>query len=136
MSREILFKAKRKDNGEWVEGLPGYDINGNITELEAYMSFCDCRTYEIDPDTLCQYTGLTDKRGKKIWENDIIKTSQYRVDNGDGHNFAGFDIFFISFSEGSFCLMNKWRRFNLRPNKDKEAIGNIFDNPELLEVEQ
>lgn len=127
MNREILFKAKRKDNGEWVEGLPGYDINGKITEIEVYKKVFDCRIYEIDPNTLCQFTGLTDKNGRKIWENDIIKTSQYGVDNGDGRNFAGFDIFSISFSECSFCLMNKWRRFNLRPNRDMEAIGNIFD---------
>lgn len=133
--REILFKAKRKDNGEWVEGLPGYDINGKITEIEVYKKVFDCRIYEIDPNTLCQFTGLTDKNGRKIWENDIIKTSQYGVDNGDGRNFAGFDIFSISFSECSFCLMNKWRRFNLRPNRDMEAIGNIFDNPDLLEEE-
>lgn len=135
MMREILFKAKRKDNGEWVEGLPGYDINGKITEIEVYKKVFDCRIYEIDPNTLCQFTGLTDKNGRKIWENDIIKTSQYGVDNGDGRNFAGFDIFSISFSECSFCLMNKWRRFNLRPNRDMEAIGNIFDNPDLLEEE-
>ena len=130
--REILFKAKRKDNGEWVEGLPGYDINGKITEIEVYKKVFDCRIYEIDPNTLCQFTGLTDKNGRKIWENDIIKTSQYGVDNGDGRNFAGFDIFSISFSECSFCLMNKWRRFNLRPNRDMEAIGNIFDNSDLF----
>lgn len=133
MNREILFKAKRKDNGEWVEGLPGYDINGKITEIEVYKKVFDCRIYEIDPNTLCQFTGLTDKNGRKIWENDIIKTSQYGVDNGDGRNFSGFDIFSISFSECSFCLMNKWRRFNLRPNRDMEAIGNIFDNSDLLE---
>lgn len=133
MNREILFKAKRTDNGEWVEGLPGYDINGKITEIEVYKKVFDCRIYEIDPNTLCQFTGLTDKNGRKIWENDIIKTSQYGVDNGDGRNFAGFDIFSISFSECSFCLMNKWRRFNLRPNRDMEAIGNIFDNSDLLE---
>ena len=65
MNREILFRAKRKDNGEWVEGLPGYDINGNITELEVYMSFCDCRTYEIDPNTLCQCKELALKAWNK-----------------------------------------------------------------------
>lgn len=53
MNREILFKAKRKDNGEWVEGLPGYDINGKITEIEVYKKVFDCRIYEIDPNTLC-----------------------------------------------------------------------------------
>lgn len=137
MNREILFKAKRTDNGEWVEGYyvkyqpcasrPEY-VHGIVPTYASALYMI-----KIDPDTLCQYTGLTDKNGRKIWENDIIKTSQYGVDNGDGRNFAGFDIFSISFSECSFCLMNKWRRFNLRPNRDIEAIGNIFDNSDLLE---
>ena len=90
--------------------------------------------YDINIDTLCQYTGLTDKNGKRIWENDIVKTNQYGVDKGDGRNFSGFDTFHVSFSEGSFCLMNKWRRFNLRPSKNLEVVGNVFDNPDLLEV--
>ena len=139
--REILFKAKRKDNSEWVEGNL---ITNERNENQKYIGYIfderngvieDFDIVEVVPDTLCQYTGLKDKNGKKIWENDIIKTSQYGVDNGDGRNFAGFDIFSISFSEGSFCLMNKWRRFNLRLQRDMEVIGNIFDNPELLEVE-
>lgn len=67
MSREILFHGKRIDNGEWVEGLPGYDINGNITEIEVYKTFCNTVIHDVDPDILCQYTGLTDKNGKKIW---------------------------------------------------------------------
>lgn len=137
MNREILFKAKRTDNGEWVEGYyvkyqpcasrPEY-VHGIVPTYASALYMI-----KIDPNTLCQFTGLTDKNGRKIWENDIIKTSQYGVDNGDGRNFAGFDIFSISFSECSFCLMNKWRRFNLRPNRDMEAIGNIFDNSDLLE---
>lgn len=149
MNRKILFKAKTTNknnpnhefNKKWTEGdliRSGgkYYIHptGNKVSVEGELGKIIIM-HEIDPDTICQYTGLKDKNGKKIWENDIIKTSQYGVDNGDGRNFAGFDIFSISFSEGSFCLMNKWRRFNLRLHRDMEVIGNIFDNPELLEVE-
>lgn len=131
MNREILFKAKRLDNGEWVEGLPGYDIDGKITELEVYKSFCNCQTHVIDSDTICQYTGLEDKNGKKIWENDIlvekhkgIITMKYRV---------VFDL-----EEGAWLLETKsGARYGIGAVNQKsfEACGNIFDDKELLEVE-
>jgi uncharacterized phage protein (TIGR01671 family) len=77
--REILFKAKRKDNGEWVEGyyLTKYDETYGKVERKRH---CIYRTRssrnweyaEIDESTLCQFTGLTDCNGNKIWENDVV----------------------------------------------------------------
>lgn len=129
--REILFKAKRKDNGEWVEGLPGYDINGNITELEVYKKFSDCRIYEINPDTLCQYIGKTDKKNRKIFENDIVKDGKWL---GKivcrGSNFE-MDLFKYSKVTGKYFTVFTRSCFEV-----EEVIGNIFDNPELLEVER
>lgn len=74
--REILFKAKRKDNGELVEGYyqKRYDLLGNEEHLIFHADSYNVWEYaEIIPETLCQFAGLYDKYGNKIWENDIIK---------------------------------------------------------------
>ncbi len=77
MNREILFKAKRIDNGEWVEGQYVY-ITNPLTEDGKPIKHLICNGTNIfndliDSDTICQCTGLTDKNDKKIWENDIVE---------------------------------------------------------------
>ena len=141
MARELLFKAKRKDNGEWVEGyllkkyyqeLPHdrfaiqYKTTGDEHEwTPKYMAV------EIDENTLCQYTGLTDNNENKIFEGDILSTENGTFSNtGMGH---------ILFYKGM------WTSFYGQDAIDRdcydelhtvcsarEVIGNIFDNPELL----
>lgn len=131
MNREILFKAKRKDNGEWVEGQYVY-ITNPLTEDGRPIKHLICNGTNIfddliDPVTLCQYTGLTDKNGKKIWENDIVHCgTKLRV---SWHHF-----------KASWVLSKKGWLYNhffgeaVEP-EDVEVVGNVFDNPELLEVE-
>lgn len=71
--RQILFKAKRKDNGEWVEGTVFYPESG-ITVMFPILSRTT-EAEEVDPETVCQYTGKMDKNGKMIWENDFVRFS-------------------------------------------------------------
>lgn len=120
--REILFRAKRIDNGEWVEGYVvryGYNKKEKWYIVPEYAS--DLYTFEIDEKTICQYTGMTDKNNNKIWEHDIIEGT-----------FWGFMmpvenyVFEISWHED----VAGWYRNVMDANN--EVIGNIFDNPELL----
>lgn len=155
MNREILFKAKVKDSTEWIEG--GLivvknttrrfivDINSK-TALRGVVTHCsdkyDWRSTEVDPDTVCQYTGLTDKNGKKIWEGDIIK---YHF--GEIYAPVKFGEYQSCFDSTSTCHVGfyvDWdKNHNFRKDLgywiklvDAEVVGNIFDNPELLEEER
>lgn len=127
--REILFKAKRIDNGEWVEGYYAeckgktFIGIGISIGIDAFKGFCTpvIRWLEVDPETLCQFTGLCDKNGKKIWENDILRFTQ-QDETKIGVIKYNAPIFTY------FGLM-RWSLY-----KD-EVIGNIFDNPELLQEE-
>lgn len=137
MNREILFKAKRKDNGKWVEGQYAY-INNPLTENGQPIRHLICNgtnifNYEINPDTLCQYTGLTDKNGRKIWENDIVQAWS------EGSNAIGKVIRRVDGLYIMYPAYQKKEFWGLYPNKNGkttvEVIGNIFDNEELFEVE-
>lgn len=142
MNREILFKAKRIDNGEWVEGYYVY-ITNPLTEDGKPIRHLICNGTNIfndliDPVTLCQYTGLADKNGKKIWENDILKCKKYI-----GGNFVDYciEVGYVEMKHGAFGLHRIKNDAYYRPFKDwledyeYEVVGNIFDNPELLEAE-
>ena len=143
MNREILFKAKRIDNGEWVEGYYVYCRKRHyiLPVLNKAIGFDEREDewVEVNPDTLCQYTGLTDKNGKKIWENDIVNCWTC-IDIGDFANYR-VEIGYVEMNYGSFGLHRIQDDTYYRPFKDYfegynlHIIGNIFDNPELLEVE-
>ena len=136
--REILFRAKRIDDSEWVEGYYAMMGKGNLIrhyivqncaltglfeDPEDNMYFNDV---EIDPETLCQYTGLKDKNGNRIWENDIVEDKR----------FNGFYKIVFRVRDGGWYVenINSGALFRIieRTSCQYERCGNIFDNPELL----
>lgn len=137
--REILFRAKRKDDGEWVEGYyTKLKWCNNIihvvipegAEIDSGNSLCEA--YEINPETLCQYTGLKDKNGKQIWENDIVSAwieGKYATGMVK-QRIDGLYIIYPAYQHNEF-----WR---LCPDKNRktnvEVIGNVFDDKHLLDL--
>ena len=126
--REILFKAKWKDNGKWVEGYVvcrhGLYFIYDIVNSDS----CGQNIYEIDPETLCQFTGLYDKNGKRIWENDIIQYGTVAAVVRFGEYGNGNLGFYVDFPEET----NYRKDFSYWAKK-VVAIGNAFDNQELLQ---
>ena len=128
--REILFRGKRIDNGEWVEG---------SLSTEYYHSFGDVmispseeEIYKVDPSTVGQcVSGLTDKNGKKIFEGDILKYSYHPlvlvVWHSGGWYFTDEDDPSMPHPDD---FIDNW---SCMDKENLEIIGNIHDNPELLE---
>jgi len=143
MEDRYLFKAKRKDDGEWVignridDGVTGqvfiHAVGNSVNESdkvgeEGCLQFV---AFEVAPSTICQCTGLKDKNGKLIWENDIVMT----VYDGNEH------IYQVVWDESELDFKatngkeNYESNFEYLPCCDEiEILGNCFDNPELLEV--
>lgn len=145
--REILFRGKRIDNGEWVEGFYVYDYKHDahyilanqiiapncVNDKRNDYSMCE---YEIDSETLCQYTGLKDKNGNRIWENDIVSINTYSYMEPEEDYFGK-----VVYTEGYACWCIE-KPDDEKPiplcecegsyQTDRFIEGNIFDNPELL----
>lgn len=131
--REILFRGKDIDNGIFVTGY----LIGNGTGKK-YITLVGSHCKEVIPETIGQYTGLTDKNGRRIFEGDIVKTKKYGKIIGHS-NVRDFDIFVVIYEPAMFRLENTHRAFNLvgkcGKGIDYEVVGNIYDNPELLKGE-
>lgn len=156
--REILFRGKRKDNGEWIEGDLLHDrfifSNEKICRIYNEESKLTHRQDLVIPETVGQYTGLPDKNGKKIFEGDIVEfyffdkehknTKTMQVEWRDSgfcmrelfRNYRLADDFSI-IDEKIFTYRNEIRNGVYRTNNVYfiEVIGNIHDNPELLKGE-
>ena len=145
MEDRYLFKGKRIDNGEWVQGYlfdDGFEngrmfVGGLVIE-EYHGTACDdwsitgINFCEVDPSTICQCTGLKDKNGKLIWENDIVG---YYNKYGEKwcYGLVGYGEFNCSCCSGVYGW--HFGDEDIREYQGYEVKGNIFDNPELLESE-
>lgn len=131
--REILFKAKRKDNDEWIYGYPMR--HPQAVQVGPYEPYWDMfvppadpddtgGVFRIDPDTLCQYIGLKDENGKRIWENDIV----YIRNSG----LSGYGT--VEYKNGCLVVkdVKRGRTYSLFGEWQLRVDGNKFDNPELL----
>ena len=128
--RDILFRGKRLDNGVWIEGF-FVEKKYPLRESDVCSAFILAQHgdsfvwYPVDPSTVGQYTGLTDKNGKRIWEGDVLT-----VDGEVG-------CFELKFNENTamFIMDGDAIRasFNIFGTDEVEVVGNIHDNPELLE---
>lgn len=142
MNREIIFRGKSLNTGQWLYG----DLRHDNVRRRTYIE------YEVDPKTVGQYTGLNDKNGKKIYEGDILR---FTVPDGTTRHFtiewADEDRILKSLSfvhDGNpvrisgWCF--NWNGNHLYPtvvegvpdNEVMEVVGNIYDNPELFEGEE
>ena len=135
--REILFRGKRTDNGEWVRGYVAeietawdkYEYGSLPTEYEKVIIRTDLCVRDICavlPETVGQYTGLTDKNRKKIFEGDIVQVPL---------NIKEYFNCEIKFNDGCFDVVQGNIRDYLKvyvANRCVKVIGNIHDNPELL----
>lgn len=133
--REILFRGKRKDNGEWVEG---YLVNCDerlfilpVTQVNCwYFGFLKKGEYifgkfvEVIPETFGQFTGLTDKNGKRIFEGDILTIENEGIYAAIKYNESNA-AFYVEDEDHEDYLGEAWET-------DVVIIGNIHDNPELL----
>lgn len=153
MEDRYLFKAKRADNGEWVIGnlitnvffrlgqsIP-YILCPDKAEYDCFEDFTEENgIFEVRPDTICQCTGLRDKNGKLIWENDIVK--DLFSDACAQIKYGSYQSCFDSTKTEHVGFYVDWSgKCTKRYRKDlgywinmvnAEVIGNIFDNPELI----
>lgn len=138
--KEILFKGKRVDNGEWVYGyyVEAEKLDKSGTEYFIIEKSADGSSYKVDSETVGEFTGLTDKNGKRIFEHDILRltceaddlkwSAVVKFGNPSGGYNWGFQLFKIC-GDGVDTDILLWVEID---DAHAEVIGNIYDNPELL----
>ena len=125
--REILFRGKRVDNGEWIEGYFAQSGDRTFIIIDNDFAVGYVKMKEVVPETVRQYTGLTDKKGKKIFEGDIVKEPDVIH---EGRIQIKGDISQIMNLYGCLCVVKNNHVKNFLGNgfHEVEVIGNIYDN--------
>ena len=136
MEDRYLFKAKFDDSDRWVKGQlvevnDTYLIISNHASKISYGWFSASNVVEVKKDTICQCTGLKDKNGKLIWENDIVKGKYYDI--GKSHRHIG-KVKYVC-EAYKVVGVKQYTGYHAHLDGSYEVIGNKFDNPELLEVQ-
>lgn len=124
MKREILFRGKLKKSNKFIYGLPTCDFSYifNSSQVDS------CDNYEVIPETIGQFTGLLDKNGTKIFEGDIINLSSKYGKIGISNAKVYYEEASFKINKSIGCYSNFLYGWNL----DYEVIGNVYDNPELI----
>ena len=142
MKREIEFRGQKADNKEWVYGYLVCIPDGDsfdcyiISDFDERDSIYDLWKYAIKviPETVGQYTGIKDKNGKKIFEFDVVKVRITQTEDKQTYVDCKYKIGVIVYNEdfALFTCKNNFMNFINWAFNDYEVIGNVYDNPELL----
>lgn len=135
--KEILFRAKRKDSGEWVYGF--YTCVDELCFISLSRTYID--KVKVDPKTVGQYIGINDKDGKKIFEGDLIRDIHNSYRNGFGtvewlDDMCAFGIAYKNYDSIDIYTFNGLLRAGNRNKFAVMVVGNIYDNSELLEAKE
>lgn len=131
--REILFRGKRIDTGEWVDGFYAKSGDKTFILVDNDIAVGYVTMKEVIPETVGQFTGLTDRNGKRIFEGDIVKR-EYTLCHGEKKRTREIQIGIVVYSDDD-CGYWVDKKYSLRKPWDGdtvEVIGNINDNPELM----
>ena len=159
--RDYLFRGKRVDNGEWVEGYYVYDESGQITENStAYIYYLNTHPcgyslipFEVIPESVGQYTGMNDKNGRKVFEGDIVLTQpfydrpysdkrkskqfigvvEYKIRTFNGNKFYAKQDYQAEWGLKFYEDFGKYIHYSWSELWNCEVIGNVFENKDLLE---